>query len=189
MKSNVCARREQKPSLLGLCRAAANFRASECSRACSYCRAQPKMSRKGAKMQHVQGVQGIPAGPVEQSIFIGLTSREALHVLALYAPTICPFGAGNHSARQAYKIRPVVTVVGITIATLPTQCCLMLFLLSSIIILAHGRRFQNALSCLLSHKKSVNLPLLLTSPYDKPSSHRSRRYGRQSAARVPQISL
>ena len=26
---NVCARREQKPSLLGLCRAAANFRASE----------------------------------------------------------------------------------------------------------------------------------------------------------------
>ena len=27
---NVCARREQKPSLLGLCRAAANFRASEC---------------------------------------------------------------------------------------------------------------------------------------------------------------
>ena len=117
MKSNVCARREQKPSLLGLCRAAANFRASECSRACSYCRAQPKMSRKGAKMQHVQGVQGIPAGPVEQSIFIGLTSREALHVLALYAPTICPFGVGNHSARRAYEIRPVVTVVGITIAT------------------------------------------------------------------------
>ena len=33
------------------------------------------------------------------------------------APTICPFGAGNHSARQAYEIRPVVTVVGITIAT------------------------------------------------------------------------
>ena len=27
---NVCARRAQKPSLLGLCRAAANFRASEC---------------------------------------------------------------------------------------------------------------------------------------------------------------
>ena len=27
---NVCARREQKLSLLGLCRAAANFRASEC---------------------------------------------------------------------------------------------------------------------------------------------------------------
>ena len=65
-------------------------------------------------MQHVQG---IPAGPVGQSISIGLTSREALHVPALYAPTICPFGAGNHSARQAYKIRPVVTVVGITIAT------------------------------------------------------------------------
>ena len=62
-------------------------------------------------MQHVQGVQGIPAGPVEQSIFIGLTSREALHVPALYAPTICP------RARQAYEIRPVVTVVGITIAT------------------------------------------------------------------------
>ena len=68
-------------------------------------------------MQHVQGVQGIPAGPVEQSIFIGLTSREALHVLALYAPTICPFGAGNHSALQAYEIRPVVTVVVITITT------------------------------------------------------------------------
>ena len=47
-QTNVCARREQKPSLLGLCRAAANFRASECNRACSYCRAQPKMSRKGA---------------------------------------------------------------------------------------------------------------------------------------------
>ena len=30
---NVCARREQKPSLLGLCRAAANFRASERNRA------------------------------------------------------------------------------------------------------------------------------------------------------------
>ena len=43
---NVCARREQKPSLLGLCRAAANFRASECNRACSYCRAQPKISRQ-----------------------------------------------------------------------------------------------------------------------------------------------
>ena len=42
---NVCARREQKPSLLGLCRAAANFRASECNRACSYCRAQPKISK------------------------------------------------------------------------------------------------------------------------------------------------
>ena len=27
---NVCARRAQRPSLLGLCRAAANFRASEC---------------------------------------------------------------------------------------------------------------------------------------------------------------
>ena len=65
-------------------------------------------------MQHLQG---IPVGPVEQSISIGLTSREALHVLALYAPTICPFGAGNHSALQAYEIRPVVTVVGITIAT------------------------------------------------------------------------
>ena len=59
-------------------------------------------------MQHVQG---IPAGPVGQNIFIGLTSREALHVPALYAPTICP------RARQAYEIRPVVTVVGITIAT------------------------------------------------------------------------
>ena len=43
---NVCARREQKPSLLGLCRAAANFRASECNRACSYCRAQPKISKQ-----------------------------------------------------------------------------------------------------------------------------------------------
>ena len=43
---NVCARRAQKPSLLGLCRAAANFRASECNRACSYCRAQPKISKK-----------------------------------------------------------------------------------------------------------------------------------------------
>ena len=63
------------------------------------------------------------------------------------APTICPCGASKRSARQAYEIRPVVTVVGITIATLPTQCCLMLFLLSSITILAHGRRFQNALSC------------------------------------------
>ena len=30
LKTNVCARREQKLSLLGLCRAAANFRASEC---------------------------------------------------------------------------------------------------------------------------------------------------------------
>ena len=30
LKKNVCARREQKPSFLGLCRAAANFRASEC---------------------------------------------------------------------------------------------------------------------------------------------------------------
>ena len=29
LKTNVCARREQKPSLLGLCRADANFRASE----------------------------------------------------------------------------------------------------------------------------------------------------------------
>ena len=48
LKTNVCARREQKPSLLGLCRAAANFRASECNRACSYCRAQPKMSRNRA---------------------------------------------------------------------------------------------------------------------------------------------
>ena len=46
---NVCARREQKPSLLGLCRAAANFRASECNRACSYCRAQPKISKKNVK--------------------------------------------------------------------------------------------------------------------------------------------
>ena len=155
MKSNVCARREQKPSLLGLCRAAANFRASECSRACSYCRAQPKMSRKGAKMQHVQGVQGIPAGPVEQSIFIGLTSREALHVLALYAPTICPFGAGNHSARRAYEIRPVVTVVGITIATFPTQCCLMLFLLSSITTLAHGGRRSRGITRRLSSKESL----------------------------------
>ena len=44
------ARREQDrhTCLIGLCRAAANFRASECNRACSYCRAQPKMSRKGA---------------------------------------------------------------------------------------------------------------------------------------------
>ncbi|MDD6499303.1 MAG: hypothetical protein PUF44_04295, partial [Bacteroidales bacterium] len=46
LKTNVCARREQKPSLLGLCRAAANFRASECNRACSYCRAQPKISKQ-----------------------------------------------------------------------------------------------------------------------------------------------
>ena len=30
LNKNVCARRVQKPSLLGLCRAAANFRASEC---------------------------------------------------------------------------------------------------------------------------------------------------------------
>ena len=41
----LCKARK-KPSLLGLCRAAANFRASECNRACSYCRAQPKISKQ-----------------------------------------------------------------------------------------------------------------------------------------------
>ena len=63
------------------------------------------------------------------------------HAVAVAHHEYQPFGAGNHSARQAYEIRPVVTVVGITIATLPTQCCPMLFLLSSITILAHGGHF------------------------------------------------
>ena len=104
----------------------------------SFASSQQRRQENRAKMQHLQG---IPVGPVEQSISIGLTSREALHAPALYAPTICPCGASKRSARQAYEIRPVVTVVGITIATLPTQCCPMLFLLSSITILAHGGHF------------------------------------------------
>ena len=35
-----------EPNLFGLCRAQPNFRASECNRACSYCRAQPKISKQ-----------------------------------------------------------------------------------------------------------------------------------------------
>ena len=80
----------------------------------SFASSQQRRQENRAKMQHLQG---IPVGPVEQSISIGLTSREALHAPALYAPTICPCGASKRSARQAYEIRPVVTVVGITIAT------------------------------------------------------------------------
>ena len=37
--------------------------------------------------------------------------------------------------------------------------------------LAHSGRLQSAPTCLLSHKKSVNLPLLLTTPYGKRISH------------------
>ena len=54
--------------------------------------------------QCIRPTQGVALGYVQ---YLGLQP----------APTICPFGAGNHSARRAYEIRPVVTVVGITIAT------------------------------------------------------------------------
>ena len=48
---NVCARREQKPSLLGLCRAAANFRASECR--AELVRAMPSAAENVKKKVHL----------------------------------------------------------------------------------------------------------------------------------------
>ena len=44
--SRIFAQASAEPNLFGLCRAQPNFRASECNRACSYCRAQPKISRQ-----------------------------------------------------------------------------------------------------------------------------------------------
>ena len=55
------------------------------------------------------------------------------------APTICPFVAGNHSARQAYEIRPVVTVVGITIATFANA---MLSYVVSVVVNNNPRAWQ-----------------------------------------------
>ena len=59
LNKNVCARREQRPTNLfdWAMPSAANFRASERNRTCSYCRAQQKISKKISSLKSATIIQ------------------------------------------------------------------------------------------------------------------------------------
>ena len=76
---NVCARREQKPSLLGLCRAAANFRASECR--AELVRAMPSAAENVKKFSCKRVQSRTCSGYAERSrIFVQASAIELAHI-------------------------------------------------------------------------------------------------------------
>ena len=80
-------------NLVGLCRAQPNFRASECNRACSYCRAQPKISKQKSQRRGTTPKDRFPVTHSDTKILL-LFHQSQTNVIAFFVSAqsvILPF--------------------------------------------------------------------------------------------------